>query len=57
MNFFPRESILMDLLFFLMMFCFHHFDDDVCDLSLKGAIVLMKTMKFLTLFIIVKIVN
>ena len=30
-----RESILMDLHFFLMMLCicFHHFYDDVCDLS------------------------
>ena len=60
MNFsFPVSQSSWTSISFLMKFyvCFHRFYDDVCDLSLKGAIVWLKTMKFLTLFIIVKIVN
>ena len=53
-----RESILMDLHFFWWFcVCFHHFDDDVFVLSSKRVLVYVKTMYFLTFFIILKIVN
>ena len=51
----PRESILMDLHFLMMILCvFSSFNGDVCDLCLKTGFVYVKTIIFRTPFIMFK---